>query len=161
MMSFNTYPLLLYKYEKENLNFALCENTSREYFNPEAFATVIGALAEVNYTDVVSNGSVGTDGTGAYSVTHFNGFNMDFKYLRKDKKKAKIDKDIDVIHVNDKRLDITRQNQFLEALHKFGWGRKEKNLSNKTHEGKNLNYCKPDAHHWDHLHIQGFKPNYK
>ncbi|WP_437823822.1 hypothetical protein [Tenacibaculum mesophilum] len=157
----------VFKYsDSKNINFALYEDTSREYFNPEAFATLIGALAEVNYVDVVSNGSVATDGTGAYSVSHFNGFNMDFKYLRKDKKRAKIDKDskgnkIPVIYVNNKDLDIERQNTFLDALHKFGWGDTIKNLSNKTHENKDLNHCKSDKHHKDHLHIQGLKIKYK
>ncbi len=121
-----------FKYnDSKEINFALYEDTSREYFNPEAFATLIGALADVNFNDLVSNGSVATDGTGAYSVSHFNGFNMDFKYLRKDKKKAKLDKDskgnkIQVIYVNDIELDIKRQNEFLDALNKFGWGKTKK-----------------------------------
>ncbi|WP_407322395.1 hypothetical protein R5O21_14690 [Tenacibaculum maritimum] len=152
--------------DSKNIDFELYENTSREYFNPEAFATVIGALVEVNYKDIVCNGSVGTDGTGAYSVSHFNGFNMDFKYLRKDKKKAKIDKDskgnkIPVIYVDSEKLDIVRQNKFLDALNKFGWGVNSKNLSNKTSESKDLNHCKTDKHHKDHLHIQGLKIKYK
>jgi len=151
----------VFKYKNGDLDFALFEDTSREYFNPEAFATVIGALAEVNYIDLISNGSVGTDGTGAYSLTHFNGFNMDFKYLRKDKKKGGIDAGVVRILVSDEKLDVTRQNKFLDALYKFGWGVTEKNLSNNTSEGNDLNHCKPDAHHTNHLHIQGFKPNYK
>ena len=163
---FSGMPNKVFKYKNGNLDFALYEDTSREYFNPIAFATIIGALAEVNFTDIVSNGSVGIDGTGAYSVSHFNGINMDFKYLRKDKKKGNIDKlnngkNINPVMSNDNRLDIIRQNQFLDALYKFGWGRTTKNLSNKTYLGKMLNHCKADKNHWNHLHIQGFKPNYK
>ncbi len=45
---------------------------------------------------------------------------MDFKYLRKDKKIANIDKDIVRILVSDNELDIKRQNEFLDTLYKFG-----------------------------------------
>jgi len=45
---------------------------------------------------------------------------MDFKYLRKDKKIANIDKGIVRILVSDNELDIKRQNEFLDALYKFG-----------------------------------------
>ncbi|WP_027392895.1 hypothetical protein [Aquimarina latercula] len=166
MTPFSGSPNKVFKYKKGTLDFAIYESTDREHFNPEAFATVIGALAEVNYKDIVSNGSVDTDGTGAYSVTHFNGFNMDFKFLRKDKKKAKIDKYsngnlVEVILSNNSKLDITRQNKFLDALYKFGWGKTEKNYANITSENKDLNHCKPDDHHWNHLHLQGFKIDYK
>ena len=72
MTPFSGAPNKVFQYKKGNLDFAIYEDTSREYFNPEAFATVIGALAEVNFTDLVSNGSVDTDATGAFSVSHFN-----------------------------------------------------------------------------------------
>ncbi|WP_103070915.1 hypothetical protein [Aquimarina sediminis] len=161
MTPFSGSPNKVFKYKKGNLDFAIYEDTSREYFNPEAFSTVIGALAKVNFNDLVSNGSVSTDATGAYSVTHFNGVNMDFKYLRKDKKKGNIDNGIYRILVGDLKLDIIRQNQFLDALHDYGWGVTKKNLAHKTHEGKELNHCESDSHHKNHLHLQGFKPNYK
>ena len=117
-------------------------------------------MAEGDFTDIVSNGSVDTDGTGAYSVSHVNGINMDFKYLRTDKKKAYIDKNTFPILVDNILLDIVRQNQLLDALFKFGWGKTRKNLSHKTKENKDLNHCNQDDHHKDHLHVQGFSPNY-
>lgn len=112
-----------YVYEENDVKIILTEDTSREYYNPVGLATVFGALAEVEYEDVVSNGSVDTDGTGAYSVTHVNGFNADFKYLRKDKKRGNIDKDekgniVSRILITDNELDVDRQNKFLDALHK-------------------------------------------
>ncbi|WP_194765680.1 hypothetical protein [Tamlana sp. I1] len=156
----------LFSYSHEGINIELYEKTDREYHNPIAMATIFGALAEVGFSDVVCNGSVGIDATGAYSLTHYNGISTDFKFLRKDKKKAKIDKDangalIPIILSNDSELDIDRQNTFIDALHKFGWGVTEKNLANKTSENKKFNHCKNDSHHWNHLHIQGIKPNYK
>ena len=89
-----------------------------------------------------------------------------YTYLRKDKKKAKINKDnkgklIPIILSSDSKLDIVRQNKFINALYKFGWGKKTKNLANKTSDNKNLDHCKSDPHHWNQLHIQGFEPNYK
>lgn len=150
-----------FSYTNGNLKIIVSEDTTREYFNPERLAAVFGTLAETGFEDVVCNGSVSTDGTGAYSVTHINGYNIDFKYLRLDGKRAKIDKDIDVILVNDKRLDIKRQNEFMDVLYKFGWSKTEKSLAHKTHDNKDLNHCKPKSDHKNHLHIQGFKANYK
>ena len=86
---------------------------------------------------------------------------MDFKYLRSDKKKGNIDQGIYRILVADLELDIDRQNQFLDALNKYGWGVTEKNLAHKTHEGKELNHCESHSKHKNHLHLQGFKINYK
>lgn len=146
--------------QKTILILSSFETTDREYYNPEAFACVLGALAEGDFLDIVSNGSVGLDGTGAYSVSHVNGINMDFKYFRTDKKRAGVDLNIDPILVGSSLLDIERQNLFLDALKKFGFGTIKHNLSHKTAKNKLLNYCKEDAGHKDHLHIQGFKAKY-
>ena len=153
----------IYSYKENGIIIVLTENTTREYYNPVGLATVFGALAQVEYEDIVSNGSVTSDGHGAPSVTHINGFNADFKYLRKDKKRGNIDAGIFPIYVNNSELDITRQNEFLEALHKFGWGVTKNNLSHYINEAKKtlLKYCQKDEDHKDHLHIQGFKANYR
>ena len=150
-----------FSYINGSLKIIASEDTTREYFNPERLAAVFGALADTGFEDVVCNGSVANDGTGAYSVTHINGYNIDFKYLRTDKKKANIDSKILPILVGDKLLDIKRQNQFMDALYKFGWSKTEKSLAHKTHKNKDLNHCKPKSDHKNHLHIQGFKANYK
>lgn len=51
---FSGSPHKVFKYNDESsIDFAIYEDTSREYFNAYAFATVIGALIEVNFTDVV------------------------------------------------------------------------------------------------------------
>ncbi len=107
----------------------------RPYYNPEAIACVFGALAEARFTDVVSNGSTGADGTGAPSISHVNGFNSDMKYLRTDKLMANIDylpdttdaagkivrKKAGPILVSDILLDVDRQNALNDALAKFGF----------------------------------------
>ena len=152
-----------YSYKENGVVIVMSESTSREFHNPVGLATIFGALAEVKYEDVVSNGSVASDGHGAPSVSHINGFNADFKYLRKDKKRGSIDVGISPIYVNNSELDVTRQNDFLEALHKFGWGTTKNNLSHYIDATKKtlLKYCQKDDFHKDHLHIQGFKPNYR
>ncbi|WP_422090509.1 hypothetical protein [Tenacibaculum ovolyticum] len=155
-----------FSYTNGSLKIIVSEDTTREYFNPERLATIFGTLAETGFEDVVCNGSVSTDGTGAYSVTHVNGYNIDFKYLRTDNKRGNIDKNaknilIPRILVGSELLDIKRQNEFMDALYKFGWSKTEKSLAHKTHENKDLNHCKPKSDHKNHLHIQGFKANYK
>lgn len=153
--------LNVFEYINGNLKIVLYEDTSREYFNPESFGCILGALADTGFEDVVCNGSVGLDGTGAYSVTHVNGINTDFKYLRTDQKKGNIDQGIYRILVSDTNLDVTRQNQLLDAFYKFGWGRTSKMLSHYMSDGGLLNHTKKANHHHNHLHIQGYAPNYQ
>lgn len=103
-------------YKKGNIILKLTDNTDREYMNPIAFASLLGALAECSYEDFQFNGSTSKDGTGAPSVTHYNGIAFDMRYLRKDKK-------IEGLHINTnpEKLDITRQEKFIDALIKFGY----------------------------------------
>ncbi|MGB5817858.1 MAG: hypothetical protein WBG90_00130 [Saonia sp.] len=161
----------------------LSEDTSREYFNPEKLAALLGAIIDSGYEDIITNGSVGTDGTGAPSVTHVNGNNIDFKYLRTDSQRARIDIVGGVIEIDDPLLDKIRQNEFLDSLEIFGFHSTKKSLSwffddsdsngdgNIDDQTSNnlLNHCtvtkdangKPKKSHHDHLHVQGFKANYK
>jgi len=145
-------------YKSKNVNIKLNDNSTREHINPEAYACLIGALAEVGYDDVTLNGFTSEDGTGAPSVTHFNGIAGDFRYLRKDKKIA-------VLHINTdpNDLDVKRQEKFIDALVKFGWesfysfnitiNKKAFILKASTHLA--------DHHHHLHLRRESFKPNYK
>lgn len=74
---------------------------------------------------------------------------------------------IDNIYTNSSLLDETRQNEFLDSLYKFGFGRVKdgkgrRNLSHYLSDGKSLlNYCDKASGHKDHLHLQGFKANYR
>ena len=145
-------------YNSKSINIKLNDNSKREYINPESYACLIGALAEVGYDDVTLNGFTSEDGTGAPSLTHFNGIAGDFRYLRKDKKIA-------VLHINTSpdELDVERQEKFIDALVKFGWksfysynikiNKKDFRLKKSTHLA--------DHHHHLHLRREKFKPNYK
>ena len=48
--------------------------------------------------------------------------------------------------------------EFNDALYKFGW---KSMLSWEYDEDKLLNHCKHYKGHYNHLHVQGYKPNYK
>jgi N-acetylmuramoyl-L-alanine amidase len=145
-------------YNKNGVVIKLADNTSREYINPTAFASIIGALGECNYLDVVMNGFTSQDGTGAPSVSHVNGIAGDFRYLRKDKSGANL-------HINTEpsALDIIRQEKFMDALMKFGYksflsfnitiNKKKFILKNSSHL--------TDHHHHLHLNRQGYNPIYK
>ncbi|MCF6350369.1 MAG: hypothetical protein L3J23_04990 [Flavobacteriaceae bacterium] len=145
-------------YNYNNVNIKLKDNSTREYINPEAFACLIGALAEVGYDDITLNGFTSKDGTGAPSVTHFNGIAGDFRYLRKDKKIASLH-----INTSPNQLDVERQEKFIDALVKFGWknfysydtkiDKKDFILKKSTHLANH--------HHHLHLRYEQFKPNYK
>ncbi len=147
-----------FNYVKGNLKIKLADNTTREYVNPKTFASIIGALAECSFDDVTMNGFTTSDGTGAPSVSHINGIAGDFRYLRKDKR-------ITNLHINTdpNQLDVTRQEQFIDALVKFGY--KSFLSYNITLNGrrfilkKSTHYA--DHHHHLHLNAAGYSPNYK
>ncbi|WP_264551512.1 hypothetical protein [Flavobacterium sp. N2038] len=134
------------------------DNTDREYLNPRAFASMLGALAECGYSDFNFNGSTSLDGTGAPSVTHVNGVSFDFRYLRKDKTGNNL-----YINTDPNSLDVERQEKFIDALIKFGYSQfysfniKIKNqnfiLKNSTHLA--------DHHHHLHIRREGYNPNFK
>lgn len=116
--------------------------TLRKYSQPEVFAAFVGALAECGFSDIDSGGSSYKDGSRYPSRTHNNGYAIDTGYL-----------------------DNTREQQFIDAMKKFGFisqlrGANKKKFNN-TGNGGTL--------HDSHLHsggspkkgIKKFKPNYK
>ena len=145
-------------YQKRKLKIKLNDNSSREYINPEAYACLLGAIAENDFLDLTLNGFTSKDDTGAPSVSHFNGIAGDFRYLRKDKK-------IKSLHINTSpnELDVNRQDKFIDALIKFGWNSflsyditlngTAFRLDNTTH--------KSNHHHHLHLNKEEFDPKYK
>ncbi|AZI33143.1 hypothetical protein [Kaistella carnis] len=95
-------------------------------------------------------------------MSHKNGMNGDLRYLRKDKKGGSTNLFNNGELTGWKGLDAERQNNFNDALYKFGWksmlsqyygDKKEKLLNHATND--------KDNNHNDHLHIQGFKPTLK
>ncbi|WP_426480430.1 hypothetical protein [Chryseobacterium sp. R2ACT005] len=145
-------------YNKSGILIKIGDNTDREYINPKAFASMLGAVAECGYTDFMFNGSTSVDGTGAPSVTHVNGVSFDFRYLRKDKTSNNIH-----IDTESEAFDIAREEKFIDALVNFGYSKfysynivvnkKKFILKNSTHL----------ADHNHHLHIrrEGYNPKYK
>jgi hypothetical protein len=152
----------LKNYAKGNTKFTLTLNTERKYINEKTLGSLIGAMLECGYDDYVFNGFSHSDGGSKPSKSHKNGYNGDFRYLRKDKKGGKTDLFTNNESIGWKGLDEERQNKFNDALYKFGW---KSMLSQFYGEKGNklLNHCTndEDKNHNDHLHIQGYKPNYK
>lgn len=160
----------VFDYQNGGTSFLrISDNSSREYFNPERLASILGAVKQTGFDDVTLMGSVDTDGTGAYSVTHVNGKNIDLRYLRTDNKRPLIDPvsatnpaKVPRILISDSLFDETRMNILIDALYDFGFARLKKNYSYKFGvDNRLLNHSTHLADHHHHLHIQGFKANYK
>jgi hypothetical protein len=144
-------------YSSKNVIIKFADNTTRGYMDPRAFASIIGALGECNYSDVTMNGFTSEDGTGAPSVSHVNGLAGDFRYLRKDKSGAAL-----YIDKNPEDLDIVRQEKMIDAFVKFGYS---SFLSfNITIDKKPfiLKKCShlEDHHHHIHLNKLSYSPDF-
>ncbi|GAB0156699.1 hypothetical protein CHRYSEOSP005_19660 [Chryseobacterium sp. Alg-005] len=137
-------------------------DSPRKYVNEKTLASLFGAMLEVNYNDISCNGFSHADGSSSPSVSHINGNNGDFKYLRKDKKLMFGDGTSLDISANPDKLDDVRQNKWNDALYRFGWksmlGWSYKR-NGKVHYLNHLPKNTKNHHH--HLHLQGYKPNYK
>ncbi len=138
------------------IKFNLKSGSTRPYIHPNAYASVLGAVAEVGYTDITMIGFTSEDNHGFPSKTHVNGKHGDFRYLRKDKSGGSL-------HINTapKELDITRQEKMIDAFFNFGWplfysyefviDKKKKLLKKSKHlEGHN-----------HHIHSRKFNPKFK
>ena len=149
-------------YKKENYQYTFNVDSPRKYVNEKTLASLFGAMLEVNYNDISCNGFSHSDGSSRPSVSHINGNNGDFKYLRKDKKLMFGDGTSLDISANPDMLDDVRQNKWNDALYKFGW--KSMLGWTYTRDGK-INYLhhlpKNTDNHHHHLHLQGYSPNYK
>ena len=106
-------------------------------------------LAECSYGDVVFNGCTCNEGIGAPSVSHAGGYNVDFRYLRKDLSTK------DSLSINSSNgfsnLDVDRQNKFIAAIRNFGWS--SPCGHNPNNNGLNVHHLNG---HGNHLHCQGF-----
>ena len=119
-------------------------------------------MFEVNFEDISCNGFSHKDGSSKPSVSHINGFNGDFKYLRTDKKLMKGSGTSLHIDKEPELLDVERQNLWNNALYKFGW-KSMLGWSYKKNGKKNyLNHITKDTkNHNHHLHVQGYSINIK
>ncbi|GGX17504.1 hypothetical protein GCM10007384_18620 [Aquimarina muelleri] len=139
-------------YKKDDLLISYFHNSNREYVDIGAFASFIGALAEVSYDDVVLNGFTNADGIGNPSKTHVNGIYGDLRYFNKNKVKKKL-------LITSPEFDELRQNNFINALYKFGY----KGMASFKYGEKNdklVHHGKHVKGHKNHLHIQGYDLNH-
>lgn len=125
-------------------------NLDRAFVNPEAMAAMFGAFVELGATDLVITQFSFSNGTSpSPSVSHLNGKNGDFRYLRTDQSGAQVT-------VFEVAFDQARNSIFTEALYRFGYtDLKSYNLPN----GEILPRTSHLSGHHNHLHLQGFKPN--
>lgn len=162
----NTIDLLdvreLRNYLSDAVYFRISINTNRYFMNTKTMGSLIGAMLTCSYNDFVFNGFSNESGESiGGSSSHKNGYNGDFRYLRKDMSGKRMD-----LRESDetgdpcgwKGLDEMRQNQFNDSLYKFGW---KSMLSWKYDGDKLLNHCIQYDKHYNHLHVQGYNPNYK
>jgi hypothetical protein len=150
-------------YNLNGKSFTLSVNTSRYYMNDVTIASLFGAMLECGYDDFVFNGFSNEKGESiGGSTSHMNGMNGDLRYLRTDKKGGTTDLFNSSEASGWKGLDEDRQNNFNDALHKFGW-KSMLSQSYGARREKLLNKCTNDSdnNHNDHLHIQGYAPTLK
>jgi hypothetical protein len=149
-------------YSKGDCRYTFNIDSPRKYMNEKTLASFFGAMLEVGFDDISCNGFSHEDGSSKPSVSHINGNNGDFKYLRKDKKLMFGDGTSLHINTNPDMLDAKRQNQWNDALYKFGWKsmlgwsyKRDGKTMYLNHVPKNTK----DHHH--HLHVQGYSPNFE
>lgn len=147
-----------FKHEKDDVNikFNLMSTGTRPYINPNAYACVLGAIADVEYKDITIVGFTGKDNHGYPSKTHVNGKNGDFRYLRTDETGGSLH-----INTSPDKLDKIRQEKFIDALKSFGWD-KFYSFNYKIDDVETI--LKDSDHmggHHHHLHSRKFDPTYK
>lgn len=152
----------LKSYFSDSVHFSLSLNTERYFMNTLTLASLLGAMLECSFNDFVFNGFSNEKGESiGGSSSHKNGYNGDLRYLRKDRSSQRMDlrkADETGDPCGWEGLDEERQNQFNNALYKFGW---KSMLSWKYNDNKLLNHCIHYKGHYNHLHVQGYRPNYE
>lgn len=162
-------------YSSDSISFGMTVksgNEDRSYIKPEGMAALIGALAETGTTDLVVIGFSNSDGSSpSPSTSHKNGKNGDIRFL-------KTDKSGNGGYVFDIDMDFERQVTLNRSLSKFGW----KDLVSSPYSpgtsiqdgkiGHPVSSGSPiqlpgtrelphsyDGKHFNHIHMQGFRPN--
>lgn len=128
--------------------------SERYYLNPCVLGSLIGACKEVGFTDIDFRGFSEIYGTSGTSKTHFNGYYGDFGYFCKDQSRHKLSlkyKDLTEPYYGWLQLDEARQNEFNNALKKFGW---INGFWSWKYNGKLLNHSTQLKDHDHHLHLK-------
>ncbi len=121
--------------------------SNRAYISPESMASLFGAFIETGFSDfTVTQFSYSDGGSPSPSVSHVNGKNGDFRYLRKDGAGSPV-------NVTDSAFDPIRNPQFTKALHKYGY----RDLKSYNNNGYLLPKTSHLKGHNNHLHLQGFR----
>ncbi|WP_081301481.1 hypothetical protein, partial [Gilliamella sp. Fer1-1] len=145
------------KYSQHGLKYCFNVDSSQKRFfmNRDTLASFFGAMLEVNFVDISCNGFSTITGGSGISKSHYNGYHGDFKYLRIDEVLAKGDGTSLHIDLHPELFDVERQNQWNDALYKFGWTDMLgwSYTLNKIKKFPN-HITKETAHHNHHLHVQ-------
>jgi len=139
------------------LEYGFALHTTRPFIGDVALASLFGAMLEVGYTDLVCTGFSTEEGrTAAGSRSHVNGTNGDFRYLRNDGLTGPL-------HLAEESgrpelLDEARQEAFIAALERFGWGTMFSYRYELDGQVRLLSGTRHLEGHHHHLHIQGYAP---
>jgi hypothetical protein len=149
-------------FKKDKYQYHFNIDSRRSFVNEQTLASFLGAMLEVNYLDISCNGFSHKDGSSLPSRSHINGNNGDFKYFRLDKTLECGPGTSLNISKAPQSLDYSRQNEWNDALYKFGWKKilgwtytikkTTKKLHHITHKTSN---------HHHHLHVQNYEPDFK
>jgi hypothetical protein len=149
-------------FKKNNYQYHFNIDSRRSFVNEQTLASFFGAMLEVNYLDISCNGFSHKDGSSKPSRSHINGNNGDFKYLRLDKiLDCGPGTSLNISKAPDS-LDYTRQNNWNDALYKFGW--KEMlgwTYTIKKNTKKLHHIAHKTSNHHHHLHVQNYEPDFK
>jgi hypothetical protein len=130
-------------------------NENKAYVSGNAFASLIGAVANSGTNDLTVNQFSKSDGTSPDpSKSHKSGRNGDLRYLRTDESGS-------AVILGSPNVDVGRQNQLNNSLNLFGW----KDMISERFNGGLLNHTSSSkergikSDHSNHLHLQGYSPN--
>lgn len=141
-----------------DLAYGFALETTRPFIGDVALASLLGAMLEVGYTDIVCTGFSTEEGkTAAGSSSHVNGTNGDFRYLRNDGVTGPLHLALE--HARPDLLDEERQAAFIEALYRFGWKSMLSYRYERDGETRLLTRTRHYRNHHHHLHLQGYAPD--
>lgn len=150
----------LNNYENGDVSFGFTIDSPRRWMNDQTLGSLLGAMLECGFEDIVCNGFSHADGSSRPSKSHKNGYNGDFKYLRLDRAiRTGSGTSLD-IRANPDLLDSDRQNEFIDALKIFGWGGFlgwSYTVNGITNYLNNI--PKNTVNHHHHLHVQSYGGN--
>ncbi|MCA0427273.1 MAG: RHS repeat-associated core domain-containing protein [Bacteroidetes bacterium] len=153
-------------FKGEGFGFTYTGSPNENYISGPAFAGLLGALKEAQFSDISLNHWSNSDGSSPKpSRSHKNGEVGDIRPLR-------LDHSGEPVLTTNSEFDANRNEKLIRALKKFGWRSilSEKNsftgyiTPGTTHYSgyrsrKSGNWI--NVRHNNHFHIQKFKPNLK